>query len=175
MDMLENTETSKCLLYQLIYRMWFNSRKSRHSFERINAETKWPPLYKHYQTRFSSVSKLSHDISFNCQLNNKSSLVWIIAWRRKGSKPFSEPTVDLFTAVFMQIMISTCRWAAVRYIRIPSWNEFLRNCLPFNQNSILSTHLFIIIYNNVRTSHYLNQRWSNCVTWYGVTRSQRDI
>ena len=62
------------------------------------AETKWPPFRRqHFQTHFFSVRisiKISLKFDPKGPNNNIPALVQIMAWRRPGDKPLSEPMMD---------------------------------------------------------------------------------
>ena len=43
-------------------------------------------------------------------IDNKSSLVQILGWRRAGDKPLSEPTMTQFNGAYMRLGASMCYW-----------------------------------------------------------------
>ena len=74
----------------------------------IEAETKWPPFrIWHFQTHliqwnFRISIKISLKFVPKGPINNKPAFVQIMAWRRSGDKPLSEPMmVSLLTHIYV--------------------------------------------------------------------------
>ena len=72
----------------------------------IKTETKWPPFRgRHFQRHFLEwfffQFKFHWTISM-VRINNKSALVQIMAWRRSGDKPLSEPMLVNLTDTYMR-------------------------------------------------------------------------
>ena len=74
----------------------------RHS----EAETKWPQLFsRHFQTPFPECNiRISIQFLLKCvpkgPVNNDQALVQMMAWRRSGDKPLSEPMIAYLTDVY---------------------------------------------------------------------------
>ena len=74
----------------------------------IEAETKWPPLSRqHFQTHFLKWKyrnfnpNFTEILSARIQLTKKTALVQIMAWRRWGAEPLSEPMMAKLTDRYM--------------------------------------------------------------------------
>ena len=73
-----------------------------------DAETKWSPFAEDIEEmHFSEWKCINFDRDFieivpNCPTNNFPSLVQIMAWRRPGDKPLSEPMLVCFTDAYMR-------------------------------------------------------------------------
>ena len=70
------------------------SHKTRHLLEHIEAETKWPPFSRrHFKMHFLEWKNKNFDSIPKGPINNILALVQIMAWRRPGDKPLSEPVI----------------------------------------------------------------------------------
>ena len=69
--------------------------------EHIEAETKWPPFHRpHFQMHFLELNfwiliQISLRFIPKGPINNIPSLVQIMAWRRSGDKPLSQPMMNI--------------------------------------------------------------------------------
>ena len=79
----------------------------------IEAETKWPPFRRRYfQTHFLNENvRISIKISLKFvpkgPINNIPALVQIMAWRRSGDKPLSEP---MMVSLLTHICVTRPQW-----------------------------------------------------------------
>ena len=100
------------------------------------------------------------------QINNFSALVQIMAWRRPGDKPLSEPMTE-FTNAYMHHFSNTfSRMKMYEFQLRFHWSLFLRVKLTIFQ------HWFRLWLGDVQaTSHYLNQ-WLSLPTHICITQPQ---
>ena len=80
----------------------------------IEAKTKWPPiLWRHFQMHFSEWEYVNFNYDFTevCSqygpINNIPALFQIMAWRRPGNKPLSEP---IMVSLLTHICITRLQW-----------------------------------------------------------------
>ena len=62
--------------------------------------TKWPPFRRMWN--FCILIKISLKLVFHGPIDNNPALVQIMAWRRIGDKPLSEPMLTQFTDAFLR-------------------------------------------------------------------------
>ena len=97
----------------------------------IEAETKWPPFSRrHIQMHYLEwkciiLIKISLKFVPKGSINNIATLVQIMAWRRPGDNPLSEP---MMVILLMQICITRPQWVNLRvqfcnYIFFSIWRQ----------------------------------------------------
>ena len=96
------------------------------------------------------------------RINNIPALVQIMAWRRSGGKPLSEPMV---VSLLTHICITRPQWVNLSNVYPDQWCHML----PLDQIG-----LFMAIYKcSVEKSHFLNQCWPKSLVLYSMTGPQR--
>ena len=121
-------------------------------------------------------------------INNIPALVQIMAWRRSGDKPLSEPVmVKLLTYICVTLpqwvnslaperFELTCRWITSKLILVTGgWNiscEIARRWMWLDLTDEESTLVQVMAWCRQATSHYLSQCWPSSMSLYNVTRPQ---
>ena len=97
--------------YMLLLTQWgWDKMNLGNSNSRLHvnvAETKWPPSWRQFQMHFYCMKingiliHISSKFVPKGPLNNKPSLILIMAWCLTGTKPLSEPMMDSFNSIYM--------------------------------------------------------------------------
>ena len=80
------------------------------------AETRWPPFSRHFQMHFlqwKCTVKISLMFVPKAPINNILALVQIMAWRRPGDKPLSEP---MMVSLLTHICVTRPQWVIHVYL-----------------------------------------------------------
>ena len=124
---LRNTRLCCCLFLKL---RRYSDQLCCLSWQQIEAEKKWPPFTRRqFQMHFlkrkcTFFTTISLNFVLNGPINNILALVRIMAWRRPGDKPLSEPmVVSLLTHIYVtwhQWVNGSCHDLVVTLITISS-------------------------------------------------------
>ena len=112
------------------------------SHQHIEAEIKWLPFsWRHFEMHFLEWKCMnSLTISLKCvrkvRINNIPSLVQIMAWRRPGDKPLSEP---MMVSLVTHICITQPQW--VKYCCI--WNRGNHSDFSWVDDDVMPWKLFL--------------------------------
>ena len=88
------------------YMLWSWTEIVGTLYLQIEAETKWMPFSRwHFKCiimneKFCIFIWISLEFVPKGPIHNKSTLVWVMAWRQIGDKPLPEPMLILFTGAF---------------------------------------------------------------------------
>ena len=131
-----------------IHTGWVDSHNFRHfkatHFKHIEAETRWPAFSRHFHTHFLEWKCMNFDYNFKKfvlrvlkgPVNSIPTLVQIMAWRRPGDKPLSEP---MMVSLLMHICGTRPQWVNSMLLYTPSMHV-----LPFFPSmGVMSTHWVI--------------------------------
>ena len=95
-------------------------------------------------------------------VDNNPALVQIMAWRRSGDKPLSEP---MMVRLPTHICVTRPQW-----VKQGTHCEIAAGWMPQNLTDEKSTLVQVMAWCCQAASHYLNQCWPRSVSPYGITR-----
>ena len=144
----------------------------RSVFQHIEAETKWPPFCRrHIQCiYFNENGCISINVSVKFvpkgQISNIPALVQIMAWRRPGDKPLSEPVM---ISLLTHICVTRPQW-----VNSLAFGTFEWNCLKFSnfQTNFSDFWLRYLLWNCPQmnlTGPHLLQCWPRYMSPHGIT------
>ena len=120
-------------------------------YKHIEAEANVPPFRRrHFQMHFldwkcMNLIKIPLKFVPRAPINNIPALVWIMAWRRSGTKPLSEPVM---LSLLTHICVTRSRWAIATWLSDAIWRH----------KSVL-TMPHVMACCMIAPSHYLKQYW----------------